>query len=244
MTIDKNKLIRSVITGILVGLIMGSVGVGCATLTARPPSAFEGKVYDVKTNQVPVVVLQTNIVTITQTNQVLQTNVVTGVVTLTNLVTIETTPHIITITNIIPAYEFTPKPATTDTITGVGSLVNAIIPGFGGLVTTIGTGLVGLWGYLRTKKQRNEWAGNLSQAIETARSVIKSLPNGNQVGSAFDKFLIDHQTDADLAKQIAAIVDQYVLPTQARGTATAILNEAIAPLGEAKTAIVAVPSNS
>lgn len=216
---------------------------GCSMLASKPPSPLETKLFDIRTNQVPVVLTQTNVVTVTQTNVVNVRNPVTEVMYRTNEITIQTVgTNIVTVTNLVPAYEFTPKPASLEAAQAVGTVTNGFLPGFGGLITTGLTGLLGLWATLRTKKQGNQIAANLTQAIETARSVIKSLPNGAAVGSKFDAFLVAHQEDADLAGKIGAIVDQFVSADEATGAATKIINLVSTPL-TSPPAVAAVPSN-
>ena len=231
---------------IVLGLILltGLVA-GCSLLTSKPPSALETKLYDVKTNYVPVVAVQTNVVTVTQTNVVTVRNPVTEVMYQTNQVSVVSVgTNIVTVTNLVPAYDFTVKTNVSNDVSAIGTVANAFFPGFGGLISTGIAGLLGLWATMRTKAQGSQIAANLTQAIQTARSVIKSLPNGAAVGAQFDNFLVQHQTDANLLDEIGAIVDNTVNNDQAQGAATKIINLITTPLNTppATTVAAAAPT--
>lgn len=231
----------------------------CAALTSKPPSAIESKLFDVQTNFTPVIAYVTNtlppvILTVTNPAPPPQIVVVTNpatlqIVTVTNtppaqivMVTNQSPPQIVTVTNEVPAYVFTPKQSATDTATGIGAVTNLVAPGFGTLVSSALTGILAIWAGLRTKKQ-NAITANLTQAIETARSVIKSLPNGAAVGKQFDDFLVDHQQDANILQEVGLLVDKYVSPDQAQGAATKIIQLVTTPL-TTPPPNAAAPSNS
>jgi hypothetical protein len=216
----------------------------CGSLTSSPPLPVEAKLFNIQTNLTPQVQMQTNVVTVRETNVVTVINPLTQVQYQTNQVTVQTVAtNIVTVTNEVPSYVFTPKAAVTNDAAIIGTVANGFLPGFGGLITTGITGLLGLWATLRTKSQGNQVAANLAQAIETARSVIKSLPNGATVGSQFDDFLVQHQTDANLLNEIAPLVDKYVNPDAAQGAATKIIQLVTTPLNAAPP-VAAAPSNS
>ena len=229
------KAVAAVI--LLTGLVAG-----CSMLASKPPSALETKLYDIKTNQVPVVVLRTNVVTVTETNVVTVRNPVTQVIYQTNQVTVQIVgTNIVTVTNLVPAYDFTPKASAVADAQITGGVINTVFPGWGSVVSYGLTGLLALWGGLRTKKQ-NANTANLTQAIETARSVIKSLPNGATIGTQFDNFLVQHQTDANLLDEIGTIVDSTVNPDAAQGAATKIIQLVTTPLNPTPP-VAAAPSN-
>lgn len=216
--------------------------IGCAALTSKPPSGLETKLYDIKTNYTPSVVLQTNLVTVTQTNVVNVRNPVTEVMYQTNQVTIQTVgTNIVTVTNLVPSYDFTTKASAVADAQLTGGVINTVFPGWGSVVSYGLTGILGLWASLRTKKQ-NALMANSVQAIETARSVIKSLPNGATIGKQFDDFLVQHQTDANLLNAIGPLVDKYVNADQAQGAATKIIQLITTPLNTPPP-VAAAPSN-
>jgi hypothetical protein len=71
---------------------------------------------------------------------------------------------------------------------------------------------------------------NLAQIVETARSVIFAQPNGAQLALTFDNWMMKHQNDAQLANEIAKLVDATVDPSGADQTAQNLLRDAAAPL--------------
>lgn len=232
----------------------------CSLLTSKPPSAVESKLFNVQTNFTPVIAYVTNtlppvILTVTNPAPPPQVVIVTNpatlqVVTVTStppaqvvFVTNQAPPVIVTVTNLVPAYAFTPNQTSLDTAQAIGTVANGFLPGFGGLISTGLAGLLGLWATMRTKSKGNQIAANLTQAIETARSVIKSLPNGATIGSQFDAFLVAHQEDANLLNEVGAIVDNYVNPNEAQGAATKIIQLVTTPLNSPPP-VSAAPSNS
>ena len=218
----------------------------CSALTSAPPTKVESALFDIKTNYVPVVAVQTNVVTVTQTNMVTVRNPVTEVMYQTNQVSVVSVgTNTVTVTNLVPAYDFTVKTNVSNDVSAIGAVASTFFPGFGGLISTGIAGLLGLWATMRTKSQGNQIAANLTQAIQTARSVIKSLPNGAAIGAQFDNFLVQHQTDANLLDEIGAIVDSTVNNDQAQGAATKIINLITTPLNTppAPTVAAAAPSN-
>ena len=223
---------------------------GCSALTSAPPTKVESALFNVQTNVTPIAVLQTNFVTQTvfQTNVVTVRNPVTEVMYQTNQVTqvMQTVgTNIVTVTNLVPSYAFTVKTNVSNDVNALGTVASTFFPGFGGLISTGIAGLLGLWATMRTKANGNQIAANLTQAIQTARSVIKSLPNGAAIGTQFDSFLVQHQTDANLLDEIGKIVDATVNNDQAQGAATKIINLVTTPLNTpTPPAVAAAPPST
>lgn len=216
--------IKLTLAGLLVLVILAT---GCATTGAQaPPSAIEKTLFNVTTN----VTTLTNYVT--QTNLVIttQTNVQNQIVTVTNLV-----PQLIPTPFNVTNYTFLPKPAITDTATALGPLA-----GPWGTVASIAlAGVLGIWGKLRSNQAdtASAVAATGVQAVATAKSVLAALPNGAALSKAYDDFLTAHASDANLAAEIAAFVDEEVDPHAANGAALSILQAATTPIPTVTNAV-------
>lgn len=211
-----------------VGALLGTAMLaGCSSTT---PTAVERALYDVQTNvtqQVTVktvtnivneVVPQYVLVNVTNTDHTVQ------ITTLTNFIPVPM-PQVVlvSVTNAVTNFVETPKQTVTDTIQAGGSVLNTFLPGVGGIISTVAVGLLGLWAKIRSTKNLNDVAGTLTQSIETARSIIKSLPNGAAIGQQFDTFLVQHQADANVLSQITKIVNDTVSAGDAQSKASELL---------------------
>jgi hypothetical protein len=207
---------------------------GCSLFGTNPspPSALEQKFFNTVTNYHDVIVLKTNLTTVTITNTetsfVYQTNPVNGVINVfwvTNQVGIPVlVPQITTITQSIPGYTLTPNATTTATIGGIGTVTNMAAPGFGGLVGAGLTALVGLWGYLRSYKPAVATKDALSQEMETVLEFIKALPNGATYKTALTNFLAAHQADAGVVTQVANLLANEVSNPDAKVAAQQVID--------------------
>lgn len=223
------KKLSLVLLALSVLLIAGWSG-GCDTTKPQtPPTALDLKFFDVQTNWVTQVI--TNVVTVNQTNTVFQTNTVTGAVT--SALEVHPQQISLTITNPVPSYTFAPN-ANATALTATGGAI-ATPFGFGGIVTAVLGGIFGLWGHARSRSATNT-SETLVQVIETARNIIRSSPNGDQLSSKFDQWMMNHQTDAGVIQNVAKLVDLAVDPDAAKGVAQQLVGLATAPLGGAAAA--------
>lgn len=213
---------------------------GCKAFTNlqnAKPTAFEEHVYNIKTNVVTV--LETN--TVTQVSQVTVTNPVTQVTSLTNITTVTQ--------QLVPTqqtnYDYSVAPATSAGVTATGAIANLAVPGLGTIVSGALAGLLGIWGAFKSKQATTAQSVNetLSQAIATAQQVIGQV--SPSASASFNTWLSQHKADSDLASEIAGVVDQYVDPTAAHGTAISIVSQLTTPLAPPtpKTAPVGIVSN-
>jgi hypothetical protein len=206
----------------LVGFILGSFAVavlliaGCGLINPdRPPSATEQRYFTITTNVTPVA--STNV----QARVTISTNANgVAVAAVTNFVEV---PVVVFKTN----YVMVPNANAEATASNIGTLTNYALPGVGGAVTLGLLGLLKLWGSLRSGQAVSK---NLAQIVETARSVIFAQPNGAQLALTFDNWMMKHQNDAQLANEIAKLVDATVDPSGADQTAQNLLRDAAAPL--------------
>lgn len=230
----------------------------CGTFGSNPsaPSATEQQFFNTVTNyvQVPVIVLQTNLTTVTLTNTVtiLQTNSLGQIGIVTQQVAVPIiVPQILTVTNYATQtnYTLTPNTTTTSIATTAGSVANLVVPGGGGIVTLGITLLAGIYGYLRSYK--NGKTGNaLSQEMETVLEFIKALPNGDTYKTALTDFLAKHQADVGVVSQVTSILANDVSNPDAKVAAEQVV-QAInalqvaaapgAPSAPAATATAATP---
>ena len=222
MKIKLKSVIASCMTLALVALCF----TGCATQPQAAPNNVESFIYSTQTN----VVFVTNSITVT--NTVVSTLTVTNSqnqiipVFQTNTV-LQTIPQIVTQTN----YVFSSSPATTASIQSVGAVVNTFAPGIGSVISAALIGLIGLWGGIRNNQAKTSGAiaANTVQGLEVARQIIASLPNGATYLQQFDNWLMIHQQDANVANEIASIVDSFTKGTQWDGIATGIVNTVKTP---------------
>jgi hypothetical protein len=195
---------------------------GCSIFGSNPtaPTKTEQALFTVVTNYLPVVVQQTNTVTLTNVATVLQTNTIgqVQIVQATNYVNI---PQMVRVTNIAPAYTLSTAPATTAAVQAVGSAINVAAPGIGSIVSMAILALLGGWGYLRGNKQGNT-ANALAQEIEAVRAFIKTLPNGTQLDTGITQFLQAHQLEAGVVQQVMDMLQKNVSNPDAQAAAKEI----------------------
>jgi hypothetical protein len=218
---------------------------GCNTSSPQsPPTALDSNVFNITTN-----------VTII-TNQITQTNVTVNPVVITNVVAglpVPVTNYVAT-TNFVPVtvmipqtnYVYTPNASATGLTTNIGSTLSAFgVPG-GSLIGTLLAGALAIWGSLKSRQATTSGtiAGNATQIIQVARNIISALPNGAAVSSEFNAWLIQHQQDAGIANEVAAVVDQFVDPQDQAlvGQAQTLINQAFSPLPAATGAVPNVAS--
>lgn len=226
------KTYRRTVTALFVTLI-ACIGLctGCAALSSAPPSKAETYAYDITTNLV------------TKTNFVTQTNLVSQIVPInTTNVTGQTVlfyqtnyvPQLVTETNRVVEtnYVFAENAHAKATTAVIGTVANIAMPGSGTLITAVIGGILGIWGSFRSKaaNKATAIANNSNQIIETARNIITALPNGGSIAKDFDSWMVQHQQDAGIAQEVAALVGKFVNPDQASGTASKLLATALAPL--------------
>lgn len=229
--IKRRQLRRT--SGLLLGLgLLLAFVYGCAST----PTGLDRAFADVQTNYVPVLVLRTNIVELTQTNTVVQTVTVTNQVgqpvpvfltNTVNNVTYQT--NVVLATNIVPQYVLTASTNTTATASIVGGVVNGFVPGVGGLVTTGLLGLLSIFLGVRNRQfagqndALSQSAGVLTQIIETGREVLSKTPQGQQAADAFTAWMVSHQAETNTIAAISQIVKANTDNTQAQAAADQIL---------------------
>lgn len=217
-----------------VAITMLLLATGCAASGPQAPlNAFEQAfLTPVSTN----VTVTTNLVP--STNSVVSTNGLTvtngaGVVSpvlVTNFVPV-LLPQTVTNVNI----GYAPSAQATNTVQAVGTIVNTVAPGMGTILSATIAGILAIWGTWRSRQATTATniAANGVQAIEAARNVLASLPNGAAYSAAYDNWLKAHQADADLATEIASMVDNIVNTKTGQsagiGAATQILQAATTP---------------
>lgn len=225
----KTKL--SLLAGVVLiaGLLMLAV-TGC-----KIPSRF---LFTARTNDVPVIVAHTNVVSIT--------NFVDRVISTTNLVT-EPGGSVTTVITQLPVHEaqvssvsrvdFTTNYLVTYTVSTnasslaetAGSIANMVAPGSGGLVTTGITGLLGLFAAYftrrQTKKKGELIAGTLAQSIETLREVLRSNPTTQHLDGKIVSFLQSQQASVGVIQEVARLVENTVDNEDAKHLARTIIEQ-------------------
>lgn len=197
---------------------------GCANTT--PPSKTEQALFTTITNVVtvtnqvaiPVEVRKTNEVVLYSTNELNQT-----VVTYSNVVNVvwatNTVPVLATETN----YVHTTRPEVKEAVSGIGSIINTIVPGVGSLVIEGVLGVLAGWATWRSRK-KGQTANALAQEIETGRAFIRALPNGAAYDAVFVQFLKDHQAEAGVIQAVAGIIEKSVSNPDAKAAAQGVID--------------------
>jgi hypothetical protein len=194
-------------------LCCSAIIAGCAT---HSPTATEQKLFDIQTNFVPKVTLQSQVVT--TTNELGQTQQHTNVSAVTQ--------------QEVAGYTFTPKPEVKANLEATASGVGTIAGGAAGIpflgsVSGMGVGLIlTIWGWFRSSKRASAGAATaatLAQIIETTRELLKQIPDGAKYDTALVKFMQQHQTDAGTILQIANLLKSQVNNDQAQGAANQII---------------------
>lgn len=210
----------------------GLLLIGCSTT----PTAFDRSFAEIRTNYVPVLVLQTNVVTVTRTNLAVDVVTITnsvGVpvpVFVTNLVasSVPVTNYLI-VTNLTPVIQMTPSTNAVATASLIGAAVNNVVPGFGSLITEGLLGALAVFLGFRARRmsgQNNalsQVAGTLAQTIETAREVMSKTPQGQEAANAFTQWMVSHQAETNTIADITNIVRTWTNNTEAQAAAAQIL---------------------
>lgn len=208
---------------ILIGVLSGCSLVGA---NPKPPTKTEGLFFNTitnyvnVTNQVPVAVAvyHTNEVVFVHTNE--QNQVVTTVSNVVNQVWVTNTiPQVVT----VPQYVNTVKPEVSTDLGTIGGILNTFFPGAGAIGVQAILALLGGWAYLRSSKQ-GDTSTALAQEIESIRQFIKTLPSGQQYDSELVKFLQEHQNEAGVAQQVAAILQNRISNPDAKAAAQGVID--------------------
>jgi len=200
--------VKTLMAGSLVAVCLSAVLItGCTALATKSPTAAERLVYDVHTNYVNVVTIQTNYAV----NVI--TNILDQVIHVTNRV-------VAVVTNQQAEYGLTVKPGTTETVTTVGAAANTMYPGIGSMASMGVLALLGAWAWFRGRKS-SATSTTLAQEIETLRQFILTLPKGSQYDVAITGWLQTHQVETGVANQVLGILATQVNNEEAKG---ALLN--------------------
>lgn len=138
----------------------------------------------------------------------------------TNPPVIITTPAGGLVTN-KAAYGFTPNPNAALAGETAGGIANIAAPGLGGAVAGIVGTLFAAWGRIRSA---NNVSDTLAQSIETARELLKTVPNGDKYDAAFLAWLQKHQAETGTISKVAELVNNTVDNDTAKGAAQGIIN--------------------
>ena len=176
----------------------------------------------VVTKEVPVVVDRTNVVYVTNAN----TGSVSGYATVepvaTNVVTMVVTNVVpVFMTNLVPVAvtNLVERPEAVAAIQATGSILNTFIPGVGSIVALALGGLYHGYRQVRNKKVNEA----LVQAVETAREVLATTPQGQAADSELVRWLMEHQREAGVFTTVSGLVDQLTDNPAAKLTAQEIL---------------------
>lgn len=211
---------------------------GCVNGTPLASTPVGGALYNTQTNYTPVVSVVTNLVPVTvyHTNEVTQTvtNQVGVVQFVTNQVAVAsatTQPQVFYVTNQVPQYVNTVKPAVTDAVQSAGGILSTMFPG-GGAVAWALLALLGGAGYATSTKSSSanySTATALSQEIETILAFMGKLPNGAVYTTALTSWLQSHQADAGVVQNVLGVLQNEVSNNDAQ-VAAQQLSQTIASL--------------
>lgn len=200
------------------------------------PTKFEQSLFDIATNQVPRIVIVTNVVPVYATNPVTvyQTNLTVDkqvqIVPVTNLTTVVTyQTNVAVVTNFTPGYTFTPNTNAAQIAQTGGSIAGLFGP-WSTLATTLLAGAFAVWGKLRSTAATNsaKTAGVLAQVIEVGRQVLQTTPQGQALDAQWKQWMIQHQAQTGVIQQVISIVNN-VVDNESAKAAAAELQKLIQP---------------
>jgi len=219
------EVVQLVVTWVLMGvlaIIIAAIITGCASV----PTAMDRALFNIRTNETPVVHVYTNTVVVTNvvqeirpvfirvTNEVTQTIVVTTNFVIQTNVVLSAKEEVQSVTNVMRTVEVTPKPV----VEAVGSAIvgtAASATGWGGVASTAFVGFYALWARARQKKLTQALNGQvdqgdlvnetLVQSIETARALIKTTPQGQELEQRYKEWLIQNQRAAGIIEVVASL---------------------------------------
>lgn len=191
---------------------------------AAPPTAFDQKAFNIITNTVYDVKTVTNVIPLYQTNVQLEVMTLTNEqkqivqVFATNYIPVLTYSNVVhDVTNAHEVYDYTHPSQTSQTVASVaGTLSNMGLPGIGSLVSMALIGGLGIYGKLRG----NKVAGALAQGIETAREVMKTTPQGQELDAKYQAWLVSHQAAAGVISAVTDIVNKQINTPMGEAVAT------------------------
>lgn len=185
----------------LLGLVTLS---GCSTA----PTALERLIFNVTTNEIPVVSVATNATTVTND---------LGAVETRNLVTWAT--------NIESRVTYTVATNTAALTSTAGRLTNLYAPGWGELAATAAASVLAMWARMRSTVNKGKAAQvTLAQGIETLLAIIETTPQGKELSLRLKLELAKGQKTAGVVAEIAHIVDTFVDNDSAKKAAKLILD--------------------
>ncbi|HEX6827216.1 MAG TPA: hypothetical protein VF077_12935 [Nitrospiraceae bacterium] len=201
---------------ILIGLFIAAILFsGCTMFSKSPvPTDTEKKFFDITTNYVPHLVVSNFVVMVTNTLAVTQFD--TNHVAVTNffpVTTLQTNTVQVTLTN--TTYTLAPNAASKAIGDTAGLLTNLGLPGAGGLTAGIIGGIYAAWARRRNAVMAGDLstqtavAGSLVQAVETARELMATTPQGQKAKDAYTKWLMAHQKEAGLFTAVTGLVDTF-----------------------------------
>lgn len=216
------------VAAILAGVLLS----GCA----GGPTKTEQFLFDIRTNYIPHVVVQTNTVYSTNFVPVPVDRPVVTTITRDGITQVQTnwiattdyeaifkvTHYVTTVTNMEERHEYALKERTTEGAQTIGTAINAFFPGVGGLVSTALVGALGIWARLRSRKANVA----LLQSVETGREIINQIKNDPNLDQKFKDWLIKHQKEEGVFNLVAGLVDKFKDKPAAKEDAKAIMAEA------------------
>jgi hypothetical protein len=213
----------------ILALAVGAAIALCFTGCQSTPYGWEGKFFTIQTNYLPPIV-------VVQTNQVFTTNTIVKEVAVTNWTTglpeivvqpiretFVTSQALVTYgTNVNVECVFTAKTNTTAIGQTLGSLVNLVAPGSGGLAMSGFAGLVALYAGWRNRRLKKA-TGVLAQGIEIYGEVTKAMgPTGDKIDKQVKRVLQLDQAQAGVLKDVMGVLDNTVDNEEAKEAAEAI----------------------
>lgn len=225
-----NLLLKSLLCIALVVPVLLFLGCQLFGKNPAPPTAFDQKAFNIVTNVVYKIENVTNRVPVYETNYQVEVITITNAekqvvqVFATNFIPLVTFSNlVVTVTNRVEQYDYTPNATTKNTAAVAGTLSNLGVPGIGSLVTALLVGAAGAYGKMRSTLKTSEKANEvLAQGVETAREVIYTTPQGAQLDAAFKNWLIQHQQSAGILGAVSEIVKDNVNSSAAQGAANLI----------------------
>lgn len=144
----------------------------------------------------------------TQLDQAVLTEEVTGQVTETTVISPGRT-NVYYSTNYFTNYVVSPAAQGVADATGA-------IPVWGGLVSTVLTGVFGIYAASRNKRRGHALAEALVLANEAGRQILRSMPDGERIDENFKRAMVEEQVALGQANEITSVVRKVTRPHKKR----------------------------
>lgn len=91
-----------------------------------------------------------------------------------------------------------------------------VIPVWGGLISTVLSGALGVYASIRNKRKGQAIAEALVLANEAGRQILRKMPDGDRIDSHFKQALVEEQMALGKADEITKVVKRVTRPIRSK----------------------------